>query len=531
MSIVDEARPHAKKRAEDAFLASLAKTVVGSYERERWAADPDAWVRERLDGHLWSIQKQILESIRDNRLTAVQSCHGIGKSRGTATGACWWIDTHEIGKAKVVTTAPTFPQVHGVMWAEINAIHADMAAAGKPLPGRINEIEWKHDKQLIAFGRKPADNNKHGLQGIHARDGVLIIIDEACGVPEQLWIAATAIASNDASRIVACGNPDDPGSFFARICKPGSGWNVIKVGVADTPNWTGEEVPADIQKALVNQEYVDDLVRTHGEDSPIYISKVLGRFPSDSKDGVVSYAALTSCGRLPGQPRIPEELLPVELGVDIGGGHGGDETVIQERRGCMVGKQWRSRNWDTVETTRRVLMAIKETGATAVKLDRIGIGKGVVDNLLSHQRQGEHDAQIVGVNVAMPAREAGRFYNSRSEMWWLVGHELSLTNGWDFTGLKKIDDHVRPDWDELRTQLCAPKWEADATGRIKVEPKEETVKRLGHSPDVADALLLAFYSPTGASTFFEALVAQQRPHQELPAMAKAIAAEQARGAA
>jgi hypothetical protein len=32
-------------------------------------------------------------------------------------------------------------------------------------------------------------------------------------------------------------------------------------------------------------------------------------------------------------------------------------------------------------------------------------------------------------------------------------------------------------------------------GRIKVEPKPETRARFGHSPDDADALLLAFYAP------------------------------------
>ena len=45
-----------------------------------WLADPAGWVRDRLGEHLWSKQVEILESVRDNRRTAVHSCHGAGKS-------------------------------------------------------------------------------------------------------------------------------------------------------------------------------------------------------------------------------------------------------------------------------------------------------------------------------------------------------------------------------------------------------------------------------------------------------------------
>ena len=48
--------------------------------------------------------------------------------------------------------------------------------------------EWKIGNELVGFGRKPADTDEHGFQGIHA-PFVLIVLDEACGIPEQLWIA------------------------------------------------------------------------------------------------------------------------------------------------------------------------------------------------------------------------------------------------------------------------------------------------------------------------------------------------------
>jgi hypothetical protein len=46
----------------------------------------------------------------------------------------------------------------------------------------------------------------------------------------------------------------------------------------------------------------------------------------------------------------------------------------------------------------------------------------------------------------------------------------------------------------LAEELAAIRWSEDARGRIVLEPKEETKKRLpgGRSPDRADAMMLTF---------------------------------------
>jgi hypothetical protein len=62
----------------------------------------------------------------------------------------------------------------------------------------------------------------------------LVILDEACGILDQLW-AATRGTTNAECRILAIGNPDDPNTRFAKKCRPGSGWNVIKISAFDTP--------------------------------------------------------------------------------------------------------------------------------------------------------------------------------------------------------------------------------------------------------------------------------------------------------
>jgi hypothetical protein len=64
------------------------------------------------------------------------------------------------------------------------------------------------DKELVAFGRKPADHDQAAFQGIHALNP-LIVIDEACGVPKSIFDAVDALATNSNARVLAIRNPDD----------------------------------------------------------------------------------------------------------------------------------------------------------------------------------------------------------------------------------------------------------------------------------------------------------------------------------
>ncbi|MGW2920412.1 hypothetical protein ACWDBF_21475 [Streptomyces angustmyceticus] len=474
------------------MLTRAADLLEEANERDRQASDysrdPALWARDKLNEHLWSKQIEIAESVRDHRLTAVQSCHGVGKSWTASRLTAWWLDTHPPGEARVVTTAPTGDQVKAILWSEINAAFSKAEARENPFLGRINETEWKLGKRLIAFGRKPSDYNPHAFQGIHAKY-VLVILDEACGVNKQFWTAASAIATGEHCRILAIGNPDDPGSQFARACANTDRWNVIRISAFDTPNFTGEQVPDELRSMLVSHDYVDDMRSEYGEESPTFTSKVKGEFPTDSEDGVVRLSTLRACAAPRETPRPDERLLPVELGVDMGAG--GDETSIRERHGMLVGREWKFREKDPVKAAARIVEAIRESGATTVKVDSIGIGWGIVGNLREKREQGRHSAEILGVNVSEASTEPNRFPRLRSQIWWEIGRKLSEDRGWDLSQLEE-DDRER-----LISQLTAPKYSLDAAGRIVVEPKAETIKRLGRSPDNADALLLAFYAAPG----------------------------------
>lgn len=464
------------RKIRDQLKTGVAKRRSRLYAR-MYRGDPAGWVTGRLHQTIWSKQRQIMEAVRDNRKTAVRSCHGVGKSHTASLVACWWLDVHPPGSAFVVTTAPTFPQVRAILWRYIRRTHR---AGG--LVGRVNQTEWHIDNELVAFGRKPADHDEAAFQGIHARY-VLVILDEACGIPEQLWIAADALATNTDCRILAIGNPDNPASHFRRVCTPGSGWHTIGISAFDSPNLTDEVVPRDVAKALVSREWVEEKLHDWGEDNPIYRSKVLGEFSSDDPNQVVRQSDVAACRIPTDQPHPPTDLLPVELGVDVGGG--GDETVIRERRGMAAGREWKAHTDRPEQIAPLILQAIRETGASAVKVDSIGVGFGVIGELRNMASQRLHAASIVAVNVAEKASRPDKYINLRAEMWWELGRGLSERGHWDLSTMANADTTV--------AQLVEPRWDIDPSGRIRVEPKDEIRKRLGRSPDNADALLLAYY--------------------------------------
>lgn len=457
--------------------------VVDPYQ-----ADPVGWMEEKLGAFVWSKQRAIAESVRDHRRTAVHSAHETGKSYLAARIVAWWLDTHPVGEAFAVTTATTGAQVRAVLWREIRRAHA---AGG--LRGRLNQTEWWLNDELVAFGRKPADYDPTAFQGIHARY-VLVVIDEACGVPEEIFRAAGSLAANEHSRVLAIGNPDNPQSYFGTICQPGSGWHVIHVDGLASPNFTDEPIPDSLRDLLLSPVYAQELADELGEDSPIYISKVRGQFPEDASDGVIPLSFIRQCQVE--REWTPDDLLPIELGFDVGAG--GDESVIRERRGVQVGRVWRFRERDPMVLAGHVVAIIQETGASAIKIDVIGIGWGLAGRLAEIQAEGVHTAQVVPVNVGMASLNPARFPKLRDQVWWECGRELLQQRVIDLTGLD----------DTTVAQLCAPRWQPDSANRIKIEPKAETRKRLKRSPDDADALLLAYLHlpdgpPQGVVTYEE----------------------------
>lgn len=474
-------------------LQAIRESILAEKDRRRrsvtqrflpYRSNPVGFVEEALLGFLWSKQKLICESVRDNRRTAVPSCHDVGKTALAARVAAWWIAAHEPGTAFVVTLAPTGHQVKALLWRELNRVHATGS-----LPGRTNMTEWYIGNELVAFGRSPADTDPTAIQGIHALF-VLVILDEACGIGKALWDAIDSLIANDDSRILAIGNPDDPQTEFAVVCKPGSGWNVVRISAFDSPNFTGEEIPEWLRPLLIGKTWVEEKRKSWGEDSPLWKSKVTGEFPENSTDSLIPVKAINdACVR----SIEPKPGADNELGVDVAR-FGGDATVIYHRLGGRARRVSRSLNRDLMHTVGLIVVAVRETGARRVKIDDIGLGGGVTDRLKEIKRDGIRNGdgtiayplngvEIVPINVSeAPATEDEKFRNKRAEVNWAM-RDIFTEGHIDLDGSE----------DQLLAQAGNIKYRLTSAGHIQIEAKDEMKRRTkGVSPDDWDALVLAF---------------------------------------
>ena len=460
--------------------------------------DPVRWTWEKLGDHLWSKQRTIMESVRDHRRTAVYTCHNIGKSFIAGRIAAWWLDTHPVGEAYVLTSAPTEPQVRLILWKEINRSH------GKgQLFGRTNQTEWlvnvpQKDKngkptgevkeESIAIGRKPSDYNPGAFQGIHA-PYVLVIFDEANWIEPPLWGAVDTIISNEYSKMLVISNPDNPSGEFYQACQPGSGWNVIQVGYDETPNFTGEDVPAVIKRELIGPTWLEEKRKKYSKDHPYYISKVLGEFPEDSSMGLIPLSWVRQARE---RELIPSD--PCEIGVDVGENH--DRSIIAVRRGPVVRFVHKETNPNTMETCGGLMKVIRKENPDdredSIKIDAIGSGKGLADRAaemdkriartIYKDKKSRRSKTAPGIKVSAEANNPKEYYNLRAEGYY---HLRQLFQDGE------IDI---PDDEDLASQLVAIRAKPlESDGRVKIERKDEIKKRLGGtSPDEADALMLAF---------------------------------------
>jgi hypothetical protein len=471
------------------FLPTLPPGVADITLRRLYPApdphgdDPAGWMHDKLGRCLWSKQVEILEAIRDHRMVGVQSCHGPGKSFTASGAGTWWMDVHELGSAFLVTTAPSWPQVEAILWKEIKRRFNE----GR-LHGRITlDCQWHMGapgtkradatEELIAMGRKPQDYDEDTFQGIHARY-FMAILDEACGIPEALWNSVLSLATNENSRILAIGNPDDPNSRFARICKPGSGWHIIKISVWDTPNFTGESDCAvcgkplsdEILESLTSHVWVEDRRRDWGEGSPIWTAKVDGEFPDISDEYLISPALLEKSYRT--------ELSGFALGrygIDIAR-MGVDKSVIYRNRDGVVRLVDSWGQTDTMSSAGRIKNHLTSHGKhfMPANIDIIGVGAGVFDRLR------EQRLNVAPYQGSQRALNPAKFKNRRAESWWTFRELMD-------DGLIDLD----PADEKLAAELGSVRWGVDSAGRIFIESKEDMRERGLPSPDHGDAAVLS----------------------------------------
>ncbi len=429
------------------------------------------------DIYIWDSLREVITAILQNRRVVVPSGHGVGKTWLLARIALWFL--YSFYPSKVITTAPTWPQVENLLWAEMRKAHAESII---PLGGRVLNTEIKINDDWFAVGFSTsgtAADREYGtpkFQGYHS-ENMLVLLDEAPGVKHEIWVSIESLIVGKNNKVVAIGNPTSPtGDFYDATKSPL--WKKVKISCFDHPNVKTGQI---VVPGAVTKEWIDERRQEWGEDSPLWMSKVLGEFPTEGTDTLIPLAWAEACVGLDlsrdGMKR---------LGIDVAR-YGGDSTALASIFGQVLDPIEVENKKDTNWTTGRAIVLNRMNEYDSIGVDDTGVGGGVTDSL---ENEGlDVDAMIAGSS----AIESDKFENLTAEIYWnlrmaIKNKELSL-----------------PDDKKLINQLCSRKYSFTRNGKIKLESKDDMKKRGLSSPDRADAVAIA-YSAGRAQTLPELTV-------------------------
>jgi hypothetical protein len=317
------------------------------------------------------------------------------------------------------------------------------------------ELKANPDGSFVS-ARTSSPERPEALAGVHA-EHVLLIGDEASGIPEQVFEAAAGSLSSFNACMILIGNPVRlDGLFFRTHHQLQSDWHTAHVSCINNP--------------LVTDDFIKQIAATYGEDSNAYRVRVLGEFPKTGDDTLIPMELVIAA-----QSRdiALDPLVPLRFGVDIAR-YGSDRTVLCKRKGNVVidVKWWAAT--DLMSTAGRIIHEAEQDKPDEICIDSIGLGAGVADRLR------EQGYNVRDVNVAETAAVNQQAARLRDDLW------LSVRD-WLNTRAVKL-----PFDDELKAELGGPTYSFTSNGKIKVEGKAEMKKRGLRSPDKADALCLTF---------------------------------------
>ena len=459
----------------DNVLDGVIQDIRARSKKSEYLTDIKLWAKEVLGKTLWSKQEEIARSIVENTHTAVVSCNGAGKSGLAGIVAVWWVAVHDPKEVAVICSAPTYVQIARVLFKEIQDNFSLAKDHGVTLPGYITQAqEWKlDDGTVMAWGRRPADKDLvSSFQGIHRRY-VLVVLDEAGGIPEDLYTATEAVTNTEGARVLAIGNPDSRGTPFHRIFREDPTWHKIKISAFDTPNFTGEDIPEELKPLLIQPAWVERQKISWGVDSARYKSKILAEFPDEADNTFFSQSAIDRAV----DADIEEDFdNPAVLGVDLARFGEDDSVVYINRAGrCRKLETWTKAT--SIESANRIHKLAIEHGVTEVRIDASGLGGPIVDQvaMLAQDRY-----LVISMLGSAASPDNTRWLNARAFNFDSLREQMLDS---------KID--LDPDDKALMDEMLMIQYKFSAKGSIQIESKDDMRNRGVKSPDSLDALVYA----------------------------------------
>ena len=429
----------------------------------RYRDDPVLFVTEVLGATPYDYQAEFLNAIATGeRKMSVRSGHGTGKSTSASWAMLWYVLLRFPNK--VVVTAPTSSQLFDALFAELKRWINE-------LPPHLQQLlNVKSDRveltsaaaEAFISARTSRAETPEALAGVHS-ENVLLVVDEASGVPEKVFEAAAGSMSGHSATTILLSNPTrSSGTFYESQTRMSKSWWTRRWSCVDSP--------------LVSEEFVDEMRERYGEDSNAFRIRVLGEFPLADDDTIIPFHLAESA--IHRDIEITPDIKPI-WGLDVAR-FGTDKTALCKRYGNVVTDIEAWQGLDLMQTVGRVMAEYENLSPSLrpseILVDSIGVGGGVVDRLR------ELGAPVRGINVSEAPAMGHTYMNLRSELWFKA-------KGWLEDRSCKL-----PKDDQLLAELTAIRYSFTSSGKMKAESKDEMRKRGLKSPDLADALCLTMAS-------------------------------------
>ncbi len=488
-------------------LARIADGVAATADLVRWPsvkyqADPCGFAEECLGVTLWAKQTEILEAVRDHKRVAVRSGHKVSKSFTAAILAWWFVCSFP--DARVVISAPTSRQVDSIIWREIRKIRSKALV---PIDGDMHELArsgFKTDdfREMVGFTAREAE----GVAGVSGGN-LLYLLDEASGIGDEIFEAIEGNVAASGSRRVMFSNPTQTtGEFFEAFHSKSNLYRTIHVSSEETPNVIARR---DVIVGLAGHEWVEEKRLEWGATEPdgtfvpgpLYRVRVLGEFVENETGHILSLHAIQQAEDRWADASEDGRLF---VGLDPAGpGLNGDESAFAVRRGNKVLALYTFRGLSDEGHLVQLLGILKthrrdRDQLPVVVLDREGPIGGTVYGVV--RGAGEKNGfEVLGVRASEYAkRNKDKYERVRDELWWNLSEWIRAGG-------------AIPEDTKLSKELHAPKWEETVNGKAKATGKSELRRMLERSPDRADAVALACWTP---STF--AATAEEKPAADAP---------------
>lgn len=461
---------------------------------ENFGVEPDAWQVEALEA--------IGGAANNQRRLCLKACTGPGKSAVLA-----WIGWHRLAcfaargeHPKGAALSITRDNLKDNLWAELTKWQQRSSFLREAFTANKERISANdHPETWFLSARsfaKDADSEAIGraLSGLHSQFP-FILLDEIGDMPVAVGRAAEQIftGSPTDALIAASGNPTSAGGLLYQICTVLAGqWVVITITAdPDDPKRTPR----------VDIELAREQIRINGRDNPWVMATILGLFPPAGFNSLLGVEEVSAAMKR--HHRIDAyDFAARILGVDVAR-EGDDKSVVFPRQGVVAFRPKVYRNVRSNDLAGLVAQAEDRWKADGTIVDGTGgWGSGVIDALSTMGRTA-FDCQFAGKATNQ------KYANKRAEIWFLMAEWVK--NG-----------GALPNIPELVAELTTPTYTFQGD-KLLIEPKDQIKKRLGRSPDYADALALTFAYPIAARPRIQGFSQGAAAHNEYDPVARLAA--------